>query len=146
MTEPVARPRYKGPLTITDIADEAPVAAAGPDLSQFTEVLRHSQEKKAQGHEAPAVGMTIPTAALTTIQNRFKAAAKSIGCGVTFSTHSDNGQTVRLIVEARDRKNTGPKGSRKEATAEANGKPSEAVAQNVVTAPVKGRGLPKVTR
>lgn len=146
MSEPTARPRYKGPLTITDVADEAPVASAGPDLSQFVEVLRRSQEKKASGHEAPAVGMTVPSAAVTTIQNRFRSAAKSIGCGVTFDVRNDDGETARLIVEARDRKNTGPKGPRKAKEENSNGKPAEAVNTQVVTAPVKGRGLPKVTR
>jgi len=113
------RTRFKGELTISDVADEAPIVRQNVDLTQFLAILNSSYEGfKATGKATPK-GITVPAQASQLVETRFRQAAKEIGCGLTIDVYDhlhprgreraiQPGQ-VRIVVEARAKKNTGPR-------------------------------------
>lgn len=146
---PDTRKRFKGELTIADVADEAPVTRSGVDLTQFRDILSRSWNKREASDPNPAIGLTVPADGRQLVDTRFRQAAGELGIGCTITvveagTERGNqyglttGQ-VRMIVEARPKKKMPPRANKG-----SNGSTPAAPAPTATEAPKqRSGGMPK---
>lgn len=108
------KPRFKGEISLDNVQPSAPVERAGVDLARFVELVNKSWEAKQAGSATPAFTVVIPAGAATIVENRFRQAAKQVGCGISWQTFQADTRKAQdagvqpgqilAVVEARPRK------------------------------------------